>query len=391
MARLVFLTNFIPPYIKPVLETLARRHGQLRVLLSTPMEANRSWQLDWGGLDVVVQKTVTVAGKWRHPRGFREATEVHFPYDTVAQLRKYSPQVVISTEMGFRTIAAILYTKFHRQAKVIVWTEVNESTERGRGTARKFIRKWIAKQAHGFLALGTNGARYVEHLGVDRKRIFKLLYATDVRRFEAAKPERGAEAAKRLLYVGQIIERKGLTHFLAALSRWAGNHAEERVELLIAGDGRLRPALEAMKLPDNLRCSFLGNVTYEELSSVYAEAGIFVFPTLADTWGVVINEAMAAGLPVLGSVYSQAVQEMVADGVSGWTFHPDRVEEMYGATDRAMSSSGAKLDQMRGRARDRALELTPEHVADLIEAAIRACLADSVKSEGANEAAAQSV
>jgi hypothetical protein len=391
MARLVFLTNFIPPYIKPVLETLARRHGQLRVLLSTPMEANRSWQLDWGGLDVVVQKTVTIAGKWRHPRGFSEATEVHFPYDTVAQLKKYSPEAVISTEMGFRTIAAILYTKLHHQAKVIVWTEVNESTEHGRGTTRKLIRRWIAKQAHGFLALGTNGARYVENLGVDRKRIFKLLYATDVKRFEAAKPERGADTAKRLLYVGQIIERKGLTQFLAALSRWAENHSEESVELLIAGNGPLWLALEAIKLPDNLRCSFLGNVSYEELPALYARAGIFIFPTLADTWGVVVNEAMAAGLPVLGSVYSQAVQEMVADGVSGWTFRPDYGNEMYGAIERAMSSSAAALDRMRRCARDKALELTPEHIADLIEAAIRACLEGSVKSKGANEAAAQSV
>ena len=182
MARLVFLTNFIPPYIKPVLDTLTRRHGQLRVLLSTAMEANRSWQLDWGGLDVVVQKTVTFAGKWRHPRGFSEATEVHFPYDTIGQLKTYSPAVVISTEMGFRTMAAILYTKLHRQAKVIVWTEVNEATEHGRGAARNLIRKCIARQAHGFLALGKNGVRYVENLGVDRKRIFRLLYATDVRR-----------------------------------------------------------------------------------------------------------------------------------------------------------------------------------------------------------------
>ena len=198
--------------------------------------------------------------------------------------------------------------------------------------------------------------------------------------------------SKRLLYVGQIIERKGLTHFLSALSRWAENHSEERAELLIAGDGPLRPTIEAMNLPKNLRCLFLGSVSYEDLPAVYARAGIFAFPTLADTWGVVVNEAMAAGLPVLGSVYSQAVQEMVADGVSGWTFRPDDVDEMYGAIERAMSSSAAALNQMRRCARDRALELTPEHVADLIEAAIRACLEGSAKSHDAKEeTAAQSV
>jgi glycosyltransferase involved in cell wall biosynthesis len=390
MARVVFLTNFIPPYLKPVLDTLTRRHGQLRVLVSTPMETNRPWRRDWGGLDVVVQKTVTITGKWRHPRGFSEPTEVHFPYDTVAQLRKYSPAVVISTEMGFRTMAAILYTKLHRQAKVIVWTEVNESTEHGRGTARKLIRKCIGKQAHGFLALGTHGVHYVENLGVDHKRIFKLLYATDVRRFDAARPERSNAAAKRLLYVGQLIERKGLTQLMAALRRWAENHSEERLELLIAGDGPLRPTIHAMNLPRNFCCSFLGSVSYEELPGVYGRAGIFAFPTLADTWGLVVNEAMAAGLPVLGSTYSQAVQEMVTDGVSGWTFRPDDRDELYGKIERAMSSSTAALNQMRRCARVRALELTPEHVADLIDAAIRACMERSVE-ETKEGAAAPSV
>ena len=56
------------------------------------------------------------------------------------------------------------------------------------------------------------------------------------------------------------------------------------------------------------------------MAEVYAKASLFAFPTLADEWGVVVNEAMAAGLPVLGSIYSQAVEELVEDGVSGWVF-----------------------------------------------------------------------
>ena len=61
---------------------------------------------------------------------------------------------------------------------------------------------------------------------------------------------------------------------------------------------------------------------HERMAEVYAKASLFAFPTLADEWGVVVNEAMAAGLPVLGSIYSQAVEELVEDGVSGWVFRP---------------------------------------------------------------------
>ena len=55
------------------------------------------------------------------------------------------------------------------------------------------------------------------------------------------------------------------------------------------------------------------------------KVGVLVFPTLADEWGLVVNEALAAGVPVLGSLYSQAVEELVRDGENGWTFRPDRM------------------------------------------------------------------
>jgi hypothetical protein len=103
------------------------------------MESNRPWRLEWEGLDVAVQKTMTVRGRWRHPRGFSEPTQVHFPLDTISQLRKFSPDVVISTEMGFRSLSALLYAKLYSRSKAVLWTEVNRSTEQGRGLARKIV------------------------------------------------------------------------------------------------------------------------------------------------------------------------------------------------------------------------------------------------------------
>jgi hypothetical protein len=82
------------------------------------------------------------------------------------------------------------------------------------------------------------------------------------------------------------------------------------------------------------------------------------FPTLADEWGLVVNEAMAAGLPVLGSLYSQAVEELVQDRINGWTFHPDHLEEAGHAIDRALTTNSEDLMNMCLAARTRALEIT---------------------------------
>ncbi len=106
-------------------------------------------------------------------------------------------------------------------------------------------------------------------------------------------------------------------------------------------------------MPANLRLAFLGRVEYENLAAIYVEAGIFVFPSLADAWGVAVNEAMASGLPVLGSIYSQAVEELVEDGRSGWVFHPDDSAEVYRAIDRSMNTPIAALNEMRENARRR--------------------------------------
>ena len=98
--------------------------------------------------------------------------------------------------------------------------------------------------------------------------------------------------------------------------------------------------------------------------------GDLALPTLADEWAVVVNEAMTSGMPVLGSLYSQAVEEIVEDGVSGRTFRPDRPDEMYSGIDRALATAAESLQEMRARARQRAMASTPRFAAEKIQQAI---------------------
>jgi glycosyltransferase involved in cell wall biosynthesis len=372
--RVALLTNVIPPYHKPVLDYLARRYGSLRVLLSTPMEANRPWKLEWQGLDVVVQKTWTLTGWWQHPGGFSEPLAIHLPLDTLAQLRRYRPHVVISVEMGMRTLLAAVYRKLNRRSRLIVWAEVSEATEQGRGSLRRIIRLLLCRHADAFLAVGSSGVRYLRSLGADPAKLFPLLYTTGVERFSENEIERPPERAHGLLYTGQLIERKGLLPFLDTLSKWAAAHPARNVEFTIVGDGPLRARLESFAVADNLELRFHGNLPYEELPRVYSEAGLFVLPTLADSWGVVVNEALAAGLPVLGSARAQAVEELIEDGNNGWIFDPDRRDEIFSAIDRAMNASCEQLDTMRAHARSTALALTPDDVVHLLDDAVAAAI-----------------
>lgn len=371
--RVAFITNLIPPYHKPVLDCVSRHYHALRILLSIPMESNRPWKIDWRGLDVVVQKTITLKGLWRHPKGFKESLAVHFPVDTIPQLTRFRPDVIISSEMGARTVLALLYRRLHPKSRLIVWAEVAESTEKGRGLARLLVRKILCRNVDAFLATGSSARRYLRSVGAPAERIFTLAYTTDVASFAAHPLNRAPEHARRLLFAGQLVERKGLAPFVEVLSRWAQAHADRTIEFQLAGDGPARAALEQLPLPANLKLTFLGVFQYGDLPSVYAKAGIFVLPTFADTWAVVVNEALAAGLPVLGSVYAQAVEELVEDGRNGWVFRTDYASEMTQAIDRMMNTPLDELDKMREAARATALSLSPEKVADLIDTAVEAC------------------
>jgi glycosyltransferase involved in cell wall biosynthesis len=372
--RVILLTNLIPPYHKPLLQALARRYQALRVLLSTPMEPNRPWKVDWDDLDVVVQRTCTTKGAWHHPRGFSEPVAVHIPLDTLQQLRSFSPDVIISAEMGARTLLAMLFRKLNPVSRLIIWAEAAESTERGRGWARHIARKIFVKNADAFLAVGASAVKYLESVGAPSAKIFKIAYTTNVERFAAKPLTRPPDRARRLLFCGQFIERKGLIPFLQVLSRWASDHPDHAVNLALVGDGPLRPQLSQVLLATNVKLELLGVFQYEDLPEIYASAGIFVLPTLADTWAVVVNEALVAGLPVLGSAYAQAVEELIQEGRNGWIFRPDDAEDTYKAIDRMMSTSTAELDSMRAHGRMIASQLTPERLADLIGLAVNSCV-----------------
>ncbi len=369
-SRVAFLTNFIPPYRVALYRSLAARVGQLRVLLSTPMEANRQWDVAWADLDVVVQQAWTFANVWKHPQGFREVQYVHFPYDTLFQLYRYRPDVIISGELGLRSLQALLYRKAQPQTRLVLWVEMSEHTERQRGRLRYVLRQLLLRHADAVVAVGTSAARYVARFGGLSARVFVMLGTVDMQPLLSLPLERTPQQSYRLLYVGRLTERKGIELLFDALERFRAKCPDYPLELWLAGTGPLEQQLQQRAMLRALPIRFLGNVPYALLPQVYGQAGILVFPTLGDVWGLVVNEAMAAGLPVLGSVYSQAVTELVDDGVHGWTFRPDHPDEFDTALAQVLSTPLELLEQMRRAVRERIRPVTPEATAAVFVEAI---------------------
>jgi glycosyltransferase involved in cell wall biosynthesis len=364
--RVALLQNFVAPYRVLLYERLRDRLTAFRVFVSTPMESDRNWAVDWGSLDVVVQRNLTVRRRASDPMGFTRMLQVHFPLDTLPQLWKFRPDAVISVELGFRTLQAVLFKMFRPQTRLIIWCKLSEHTERRWGFVRLTLRRFLLAKADAVLVNGESGATYITRLGISGSRVFRVNQPVDISLFAAVKRERPATARTRLLCCGALIARKGVLSFLRHIDQWLRHHPDKEIELWWLGSGPLRDELEAFICASNLSQRFLGEVPYSELPFWYCKADILAFPTLADEWGLVVNEAMAAGLPVMGSVYSQAVTELIEDGVTGWLFDPTDEASTEGALDRLYSVSAKKLAEMRAAAQERIALLTPEATADKI-------------------------
>jgi glycosyltransferase involved in cell wall biosynthesis len=368
--KVALFTNIIPPYYRRVFEHLRDLFQGLKIFVSAPTEPNRDWNSDWGKLPVTVQKNWTYSTHWQHEQGFSDKVWRHFPYDTLLCLIREKPDVVISIQLGFRSLQAAIYRKLVRKSRLIIWTGLSEHTEKGLPAWRIVQRKALLSMADAVLVNGQSGVNYLMSLGIPREKIFLEPYCAEIFPYLELPLEREEKIARRLLYVGQLTTRKGIAPFLDVLSEWLRKHPTQECEFWIAGDGPLRAELASIPVPPQLRLRFLGSIAYERLPELYAQGGIFVFPTLADEWGVVVNEALAAGLPVLGSLYSQALEELVQDGVNGWTYRPDHPEEIYLALDRMMTTEKEELASMRHAGRVRASLLTPEFGAKCFHAAI---------------------
>jgi len=370
--RVALLTNFIPPYRLPLFQELANLVGELVVYVSVPMEGDRAWQPDYGNLDVRSQHTVSCLRRSRHSLGFEQDVYVHFPYSTVPDLLRYRPDVVISAELGFRTLSACIYRMLSPRSRLIVWGTLSEHTEASRDALRRSLRRVLVRRAEAILVNGTSGQRYFERLGVAPEDIF-VVRQTPSLAFYADLLGKPSVARVRLLYSGRLIQLKGLQPFTMALAAWAAAHPQRELELWVVGDGPERDSMAAVLRPSNLSLTFFGHQAQEELPGLYAQADLFVFPTLADEWGVVVNEALLCGLPVLGSVYSQAVTDLVKPGHTGWHFRPDDPADTMRALDEALGLSKEQVAVMGHIAREEALALTPRASAEAIVQAIESC------------------
>ena len=357
--KVALLVNMIAPARIPVYSGLASRFELL--VLHGGTESNRD---SWRDMEKALPDAQVIkAWGWQISVPRRQNGQVfdrryiHITPGFLWHLLRYKPDVVITNEMGFRTLTALLYGTISRKP-VFVWWGGTTHTERGIGLIKRSLRALLSRWTRRWISYGQSSTEYLRTLGIPRERIVQIQNAVDEQRFSArVEPAFSLPTKPVVLYVGQFIARKGVEFLLAAAA--ALQRQGLVFSLLLVGNGRDKREME--KRANDLHLTnvhFHAALPPEKMPAVYRGGDVLVFPTLEDPWGLVANEAILCGVTVMCSKYAGCAQELFpAENI----FDPENIVEF---TEKLRAAVRGQLPA----AQPARLKSTPQIVHTLVEA-----------------------
>jgi glycosyltransferase involved in cell wall biosynthesis len=230
-------------------------------------------------------------------------------------------------------------------------------------------RVWISRHFQSAFTAGASSAAYARDLGFATSQIWRGYDVVDNAFFEQAATAgraRGQLLFRKLglpehvfLYVGRFNHEKNLDGLLDAMQAYRRRSGARAWGLLLVGDGPEREALEERVRSVQPGVAMTGFKQASELAELYGAASGFILPSLSEPWGLVINEAMAAGLPILASDRVGAMFDLVFPGINGYVFNPESRDDMVEAMLR-LSSDQVDREAMGKASRRLVAGYTPE-------------------------------
>jgi glycosyltransferase involved in cell wall biosynthesis len=371
--RLSVLVERLGPYHHARLEALARRASgvELTVLqvaggssrYAWAPSASRAFRTDdlFPGADYLAVR----------PAELRRAV--------TAALEVRPPEILVVNGWGFPESRAAIAWAAARRRPVVLFSDSQER-DAPRTAWREWLKRRIVETCASALVAGQRHATYLRGLGMPADRIVPGYDVVDNAHFALGAAAGRADAGLRarlglpgrfFLCCARFVPQKNLPGLVEEYAAYRARTAAPW-GLAIAGDGDERPAIEAAIGARGLTAAvhLPGFVQYDALPAWYGLASAFVLPSAVEPWGLVVNEAMAAGLPVLVSEACGCVPELVKDGVNGFTFDPRRPGALAERMGRIASLSDTERDRFGSASREIVSGWTPESWADALLRAV---------------------
>ncbi len=338
MKRVLFLTNYASPYRVRFFDELGKT-AEVTVLYSDRVENIRHRNEGWfergqGGFHPVQLTPVAAMGG------------ENLCFDVLKWLKKPYDAIIIG---GYSTPTDILAMAWLRLRRIPFYMEVDGGLIRQEGRGKFLVKRKLVQMADHWLSTGRYTTKFLTHYGAVEDRVtvypFSSLFAQDIlpaivapQEKERLRRELGITQERMILAVGQCIHRKGFDILL----RGAEALPKDTAICIVGGE----PTEEYLALREKLGADqvyFPGFQKKEALQKYYRAADLFVLPTREDIWGLVINEAMAYGLPVITTDRCVAGLELVEDGVNGYLVPVENPEALTEAIQKALRGDLRKM------------------------------------------------
>lgn len=300
----------------------------------------------------------------------------------LAELSRLRLQAILTVGFGLWTLYALVLKRIAGCCVIVIWQGVSPETGGTKGSLRLKLRHFMAKWIDGAITNTEEGARYLaEQVGMAPARITNAIFeVADLGALQPPAETRAADLSLQrpiFLYVGRLTRGKGV-HVLLEACRLLIQRGQSHFSVVLVGtgsqEGEMRRLSSDLGLDGWVRWE--GPVPNDQLGRWYDRGDVFVLPSLEDTWGVVVMEAMVFGKPVLCSRLA-GVRRVVQHGVNGFLIDPTRAEDLADGMERFIRDP-EMISAFGMRSRELADAYTPERAASVLAAAVTSALGQNL-------------
>ncbi len=346
-------------------------------------------------LTQLVPQTTAFAANWRgYAPGFEDAFAVdvvgerkvvsltrseisygdnftYMPLNVVSHLFRFRPDVIFSNSFGIWTLLALLFKPIGRWRVVLAYEGSSPGVDYRHSPARLALRRFMTQASDACITNSHAGKDYLQKvLLTPESKVFQHPYEVPSGTAIAASAKAikldGPQSQRPIfLFVGSLSPRKGLHLLLQACSH-LHQQGCDGYTLMVVGDGLQRSELETFCQQQGLTpcVKWVGRVDYQNLGAYFQLADVFVLPTLEDTWGMVVLEAMSVGKAILCSQFAGAA-ELVTDHENGFVCNPTDTESMAGII-RHFIDAPDLSERMGAKSAQIMTDYTPEFAAEFL-------------------------
>jgi glycosyltransferase involved in cell wall biosynthesis len=343
--RVTFITIVPSPYQRDLFRTLAARPEiELRVYYMEAASPDSPWpEATLRAYETILPGFWMPLGRARWHFNWRLPDVSHADYVVLSSFSSLTGQWLM--RHGLRGKQWLFWGEFLRGQP---------------GRLRELVQRKLTAplgQATGIVGIGRQAESDYRKRFPQTKH-FCIPYHCDQSAFLASNRDRTGSEPLTFLFCGQMIRRKGVDLLLTAFDRLVAKGADVRL-LLVGREAKLSGYLAALRPAARARIRYEGFQPPESLPAYFSQSDVFILPSRHDGWGVVINQALGAGLPVITSDAAGAGLDLVEDEINGLRFPAGEMTALLRCMERFVAQP--ELAQQWGKAsRRKALTITPQ-------------------------------